>query len=208
MKMDATIRIARRYGTVSGPVRVLDSFRTSDVTALNQGFHTPFEEEPSTVSLIRYTVTDGQGTASFVGPGHAIKMFVAACAKEPRTLRELLDYVRRYDAHFAEDVLRGLSVFDEHNVAGETNAIERQIARKSPDELPPFRVYNETTRATSSQPAQAGLIIFNLAARRIVQVQNSYWEIQRNDRGRVRESGKPTRTLYHYRLPREWALVP
>jgi hypothetical protein len=160
------------------------------------------------VSLIRYTVTDENGTTSFVGPGHAIKMLVAACAKEPQTLRDMLESVRRYDADFVSNVLSGLSVFDEHNLAGETGRIEAQIAVTDPDALPPFRVFNEVTRAASSRPAQAGLIIFNLTARRIVQVQNSYWEIQRIDRGRIRESGRPTRTLYHYRLPSEWALVP
>lgn len=160
------------------------------------------------MSRIRYTVTDDQGTTSFIGPGHAIKMFVAACAKEPSTLKEMLESVRRYDAAFVSDVLRGLSVFDEHNLAGETMSIEAQIEDTDPDELPPFRVFNEATRAASSHPAQAGLIIFNLAARRIVQVQNSYGEIQRSDRGRIRESGEPTKALYHYRLPSEWALVP
>jgi hypothetical protein len=160
------------------------------------------------VSRVRYTVTDDDGTTSFVGPGHAIKMMVAACAREPGSLREMLERVRVYDEEFVTDVLNGLSVFDEHNMSGTTDAIEAQIAESAPDELPPFRVLNETTRAASSHPAQAGLIIFNLAARRIVQVQNSYWEIQRTDRGRIRERGEPTRSLYHYRLPREWALVP
>lgn len=160
------------------------------------------------MSRIRYTVTDEHGTTSFIGPGHAIKMMVAACTREPQNVRELLESVRKYDAKFATDVLNGLSVFDEHNIKGETASIETQIAESAPDDLPPFRVFNEATRAASSQPAQAGLIIFNLVARRIVQVQNSYWEIQRIDRGRIRESGKPTRSLYHYRLPQEWALVP
>lgn len=160
------------------------------------------------MSRIRYTVTDEQGTTSFIGPGHAIKMFVAACAKEPQSLRELLNHVRRYDATFVEDVQNGLSVFDEHNVKDDTSQIESRIAESAPDDLPPFRVFNETTRAASSHPAQAGLIIFNLNARRIVQVQNSYEEIQRTDRGRIREYGKPTRSLYHYRLPQDWALVP
>ena len=168
----------------------------------------PEYEEITTVSRIRYTVTDADGTTSFVGPGHAIKMMVAACAREPNSLRDMLESVRTYDDKFVTDVLNGLSVFDEHNMSGSTEAIEAQIAEISPDELPPFRVFNETTRAASSHPAQAGLIIFNLAARRIVQVQNSYWEIQRTDRGRIRERGKPTKSLYHYRLPREWALVP
>lgn len=160
------------------------------------------------MSRIRYTVTDEQGTTSFVGPGHVMKMMVAACARGPESLRDMLENVRNYDEVFVTDVLNGLSVFDEHNLKGETGNIEHQIAESQPDDLPPFRVFNEKTRAASSQPAQAGLIIFNLSARRIVQVQNSYSEIQRSDRGRIRESGQPTRSLYHYRLPSEWALVP
>jgi hypothetical protein len=168
----------------------------------------PKPEENSIVSRVRYTITDSEGTTSFVGPGHAIKMLVAACAKEPSSLREMLDRVRTFDDKLVTDILSGLAVFDEHNMRGVTGAIDSQIAENVPDELPPFRVFNETTRAASSHPAQAGLIIFNLAARRIVQVQNSYWEIQRTDRGRIRERGKPTRSLYHYRLPSEWALVP
>jgi hypothetical protein len=168
----------------------------------------PPNEEIRTVPRVRYTVTDSDGTTSFIGPGHAIKMMVAACAREPNSLRDLLERVRTYDDKFVTDVLNGLSVFDEHNMSGSTDAIEAQIAETAPDELPPFRVFNEMTRAASSHPAQAGLIIFNLAARRIVQVQNSYWEIQRTDRGRIRERGKPTKSLYHYRLPGEWSLVP
>lgn len=157
---------------------------------------------------MRFTVTDPEGTTSFVGPGHAIKMLVAGCARGATTLRELLDYTKRYDEDFVVSVMNGLSTFDEHNVETDTSEIERQISLKPADELPPFRVYNETTRAVSSQPAQAGLIIFNLAARRIVQVQNSYEEIRRHGRGRIRRSGEPIRILYHYELPADWSLVP
>ncbi len=160
------------------------------------------------MTRIRYTVTDGETTTSFIGPGHVLKMMVAACARGPKSLRDMLSHVERYDAAFVRDVLNGLSVFDEHNIRGNTVAIERQIADLQPDDLPPFRVYNETTRAASTQPAQSGLIVFNLDARRIVQVQNSYSEILRVDRGRIRHNGEPTRSLYHYRLPGEWALVP
>lgn len=160
------------------------------------------------MTRIRYTVTDGESTTTFVGPGHVLKMMVAACAREPESLRDLLAHVERYDSIFVESVLNGLSVFDEHNVKGNTDAIERQIAERESDDLPPFRVYNEATRAASTQPAQAGLIVFNLNARRIVQVQNSYAEILRVDRGRKWQNGEPTQSLYHYRLPGEWALVP
>jgi hypothetical protein len=164
--------------------------------------------EDSVGSVIRFTVTDGDTTTSFAGPGHAIKMLVAACAKGPRTVRELLEQTRPYDEHFATDVINGLAVFDEHNVRDNTVAIERKLEDRAPDEWPPFRVYNDVTRRACTQPGRAGLIVINLAAKRIIQVQNSYAEIQRKDRGRIRAGGKPTRTLYHYDLPNEWALVP
>lgn len=159
-------------------------------------------------SLIRFTVTDGDTTTSFAGPGHAIKMLVAACTKGPETVRELLEHTRRYDEHFATDVINGLAVFDEHNVRENTTVIEQNLQETSPDDWPPFRVYNDTTRRAATQPGRAGLIVINLAAKRIIQVQNSYAEIQRRDRGRIRSDGKPTRVLYHYDLPQDWALVP
>ena len=160
------------------------------------------------MALIRFTVADRDGTTSFVGPGHAIKMLVAACAKGPETVGELLDHTRRYDDQFANQVLNGLSVFDEHNIRDNTSSIETLLAEHPPGDWPPFRVFNDTTRRASTQPGRAGLIVINLNEKRIVQVQNSYSEIQRRDRGRIRSSGRPTRTLYHYDLPKDWALVP
>lgn len=160
------------------------------------------------MALIRFTVADIDGTTSFVGPGHAIKMLVAACSKEPETLEELLSHTRRYDDEFASRVLNGLSVFDEHNLRDDTSAIETRFETTPADEWPPFRVFNDATRRASTQPCQAGLIVLNLKEKRIIQVQNSYAEIQRRDRGRIRSAGQPTRTLYHYALPQDWALVP
>jgi hypothetical protein len=160
------------------------------------------------VALIRFTVADSEGTSSFIGPGHAIKMLVAACARGPRTLAELLDLTRRYDDEFAARVLNGLSMFDEHNLRENTASIERVFDECASADWPPFRVYNDATRRASTQPAQAGLIVINLNAKRIIQVQNSYAEIKRKDRGRIRLEGKPTRRLYHYDLPTEWSLVP
>jgi hypothetical protein len=160
------------------------------------------------VLLIRFTVADSAGATSFVGPCHAIKMLVAACARGPRTLEELLEHTRQYDDRFAARVLDGLAVFDEHNARGNTSAIERELAHADSSRWPPFRVLNDTTRAASTQPSQAGLIVFNLNARRIIQVQNSYAEILRRDRGRTRNAGLPTRQLYHYDLPAEWRIVP
>ena len=159
-------------------------------------------------TLIRFTVTDGDITTSFSGPGHAIKVLVAACSRGPRTVGELLDIARRYDEHFATEVINGLAIFDEHNVRENTSSIERLLEQNPTDAWPPFRVYNDLTRRASTQPGRAGLIVINLAAKRIIQVQNSYAEIQRKDRGRIRAAGEPTRMLYHYDLPLDWALVP
>jgi hypothetical protein len=169
---------------------------------------TKLEKDRVVSSSVRFTITDCDGMVSFVGPGHAIKMLVAACSYNPQSLDELLDLTQRLDDVFITNVRHGLAVFDEHNLRTNTTAFDRQAAEAHPAALPPFRVYNEMSRNIASNPVQAGLIIFNLMARRIVQVQNSYSEIKRADRGRFRRSGKPTSQLYHYTLSNEWALVP
>jgi hypothetical protein len=186
------VRSARPFDDRQTPVDLAHEYNTEDTVA----------------SLVRFTVTDGDTTTSFAGPGHAIKMLVAACSKGPSTVRELLEHTRRYDEYFVTDIINGLAVFDEHNIQDNTVAIEQEFERQVPDEWPPFRVYNDATRRACTQPGRAGLIVINLAAKRIIQVQNSYAEIQRQDRGRIRSAGKPTRALYHYSLPQEWALLP
>lgn len=157
---------------------------------------------------IRFTVADASGSISFIGPCHAIKMLVAGCARGASTHGALLRALRDYDELLADQVLSGLRVFDEHNLPGDTTAIEHMLETLPPLDWPPFRVLNHITRNASTQPAGAGLIIFNLEARRIIQVQNSYAEIQRRDRGRYRKAGKPIQSFYYYELPRDWALVP
>ncbi len=158
--------------------------------------------------MIRFTVADDDGTVSFLGPAHAMKMLVAACARGAATLDELLSHTRRYDDQFSRKILDGLAVFDEHNSRENTGEIEAILAQRDPADWPPFRVYNDTTRRASTQPGRTGMIVFNLRSKRIVQVQNSYSEIQRRDRGRIREGGRPTRTLYYYDLPADWSIVP
>ena len=123
-------------------------------------------------------------------------------------MAELLEFARRYDDQFPNAILNGLAVFDEHNLRGNTSQIESIMANESPLDWPPFRVYNDATRRASTQPGRTGLIVFNLGSKRIVQVQNSYSEIQRKDRGRIRAGGHPTRVLYFYDLPFEWSIVP
>lgn len=160
------------------------------------------------VSVIRFTVTDRQGTASFVGPCHAIKMVVAACSRHPETIDDLLRHTRPYDPDFVSSVWSGLTVFDEHCTPDEPAGLHRLLSTTQSRDLPPFRVIDDASREASLEPVDTGLILINLAARRIVQVQNSYADVQRADRGRVRRQGKPTPLLYHYRLPAEWRIVP
>ena len=119
-----------------------------------------------------------------------------------------LKHARPYDELLCDDVINGLAVFDEHNIRDNTVAIEQQLQQEDPDQWPPFRVYNDATRRACTQPGRAGLIVINLAAKRIIQVQNSYAEIQRQDRGRIRSGGRPTRAALPLLAAKEWALLP
>jgi hypothetical protein len=162
----------------------------------------------TTLSVIRFTVVDSEGTTSFVGPCHTIKMLVAACSRNPSTTQELLEYTRPYDEEFVEDVRSGLSVFDEHNTREDTEAFYGWADELSNRHLPPFRIFDETMRQESLKPAGTGLLVLNLKEQRIVQVQNSYQDVQRQDKGRVRRQGEPIPVMYRYKLPDSWRIVP
>lgn len=150
---------------------------------------------------MRYTIIDPRGAVSLVGPCHALKMLVAACAKMPSTLSELLGHVRPLDAQFADFVASGLAVFDEHHLS-ESESDGAGQARGV------FRVVDAASRQASLQPVKAGLVLFNLNERRIIQIQNTYAEIARRDRGRLRRDGRPVQTFYYYDLPAAWQIVP
>jgi len=160
------------------------------------------------VDTVRLTVVDRDGTVSFLGPGHAIKMLTAACSRNPRTFKELLEYATPYDSEFVAGVRAGLAVFDEHNTPENLTAFQAVVRALAPERLPPFRVFDELTRTLSLQPVGVGLVLYNLEARRIVQLVNRYGELLRQDRGRIRRGGEPTRFLYSYRLPDDWRILP
>lgn len=178
-------------------------------------------ERVPAVADLRYTVIDEQGSVSFVGPGHILKMLVAGCAAMPPNLPALLEHLRRYDADYATRLADGLAVFDEHHI-GQAAPIE-PAASTTPltNQAPPaaldgvdygdrliFRVIDAASRQVSLQPAAAGVILFNLVERRIIQLQNSYGEIERQGRGRLRRKGRPVQTFYFYALPESWRLLP
>ncbi|HVB63663.1 MAG TPA: hypothetical protein VNE17_02960 [Nitrolancea sp.] len=160
------------------------------------------------MNIIRYTMIDDRGIVSFVGPCHGIKMFVAACSSHPSTVEQLLQNTRPYDEAFIRSIESRLAVFDEHNTRENYAAFLALVETTPSAELPAFRVVDERSRALSLKPAATGVILFNLKARRIIQVQNSYAEVLRVDRGRIRQNGRPTRALYYYSLPEEWSIVP
>jgi hypothetical protein len=162
--------------------------------------------------VMRFTVIDHEGTVSFVAPCNALKALVAACSKQPSNLESLLAETTRYDTDLRDNVLNGLAVFDEHNTNGSFQQIHSALdyaeEQRSHHRVPAFRVVDATTREASLMPVKAGLVLFNLKERRIIQVQNTYDNIRRKDRGRIHRGGEPTARLYHYDLPPNWQIVP
>jgi len=160
------------------------------------------------VNVIRCTVVDGRGAVSFIVHGDALPALAASCSTNPASLEELLEEAEHYYHNLRDYVLDGLAVFEERNAGGNCDAIRAVLQSVAPHEQPVFRVVDDLTRETSLQPVKAGAIIFNLRAKRIVQIINVYREIQRRGRARVFDGHHLTSTVYEYRLPEEWALVP
>lgn len=160
------------------------------------------------MNLLRCTVIDDRGAASFIIDGDALPALVKGCATNPTNLVSLLQAAAPYYSNLEEQVLNGLAVFDERNLPGHCEAIHDAFRYCEAHEQPPFRVLDEETREMSLRAVKAGVVLFNLGARRIIQVQNSYWEITRTGRGRVFDGQRLTGRLFSYRLPKEWALVP
>ncbi len=134
---------------------------------------------------MRYTVIDDKGTVSFVGECDLLPALVSACADGARSLEALLDAAGRRQPGVRSYIESGLAVFDEHNVPGHYEAIHSALEHMRPHELPVFRVVDDRTRQASLQGVKAGVIIFNLRSRRIIQIQNTYAEI-RGMLGKVR----------------------
>jgi hypothetical protein len=162
--------------------------------------------------VMRFTVIDEGGTVSFVAPCNALKALVAACSKFPADLEGLLTAAMPYDSDLKENVMNSLALFDEHNSDGQYDRIHSMIdyadEQKSHYNIPAFRVVDEITREESLRPVKAGLVLFNLKERRIIQVHNTYDNVRRQDRGRIHRGGEPTDRLYHYKLPMDWQIVP
>jgi hypothetical protein len=160
------------------------------------------------MNLLRLTLIDAAGGISFVTHGEALPALLRACATGPQTVDELLDRADPYYHGLRERVSNGVAMFDERNTPGHYDAIHNALDMAAPDETPLFRVVDEVTREASLRPVKAGAIVINLIARRIIQLQNAYQEIRRSGRGQIFDGERMTGTVFTYRLPKDWALVP
>lgn len=157
---------------------------------------------------MRFTIVDPNGTISFVGDGFLMLPLVAACASNPRSLTEMLARVDQIDRRLRDRILNGLAVFDEHNVEGNYNAIQRDLADVEAHEEPVFRVVDDLTRQRSLQPTHTGLIIFNLKDRRIVQMLNHFYAVERSGEVHLHNGARYSRRTVTYNLPESWSIVP
>ncbi|MFN8523409.1 MAG: hypothetical protein U0821_09945 [Chloroflexota bacterium] len=160
------------------------------------------------MGLMRYTVVDPTTTVSFIAPDRMLQGLVAACCENPSTLGDLLDRVAPFAADLRERVLSGLAVFDEHDSAPEHRWIHAALDICRREEVPVFRVVDDRTREASLSPVWAGAVVFNLKSKRIVQIQNTYRQIERKGRLRAREGEPPTPRVRKYELPADWTVVP
>lgn len=166
------------------------------------------EPRRSNRSHFRCNVIDDKGTVSFIAPPHGLKVLAASIARGANSFAALMAYARRFDETWAASVNRDLIVFDEHNVESVGRWFEDALSTEKDTDHLAFRVIDQTTRRRSLVPGRLGLVVFNLKEQRIIQVQNSYDDLRRKDRGRVRVNGKPTERIFHYELPSGWAIVP
>jgi hypothetical protein len=157
---------------------------------------------------IRLTVVDGAGTVSFVAHASAAVALTAACSHNPTTLRELLDASQRYDRGLASAVLRGLAIFDEHNLPDDLSDIHQKLAELPLRETPVFRVLDAVTREASLRPVRQGAVLYNLTARRIVQIENIYEPLTRSGEVNYHNGRFLSIRLLPYELPADWTLVP
>jgi hypothetical protein len=160
------------------------------------------------MNVLRCTIIDDSGAVSFLTHGDALPALVAACASNPGTIGELLERADPLYHNLSGYVYSGLAVFDEHNTPGHYAAIHKALTTLPRHKQPVFRVVDDLTREASLRPVKAGAVIFNLKAKRIIQIVNSYREIRRTGRARVFDGRTHTGEVFSYNLPEDWALVP
>ena len=129
------------------------------------------------MDAMRYTLIDSEGGLSFVWGCRILRSMLSGCISGAASNSQLLERASIRDSRLIEHVESGLAVFDEHNVAGNTLPIWQAFENLPSHQWPPFRVVDNVTRESSLRQARAGVIIFNLIRRKIIQIQNTYAEI-------------------------------
>lgn len=157
---------------------------------------------------IRYNVVDPRGVVSFVAAGHLGKMLAAGASASPATLPELLVGVHPLDTRAVDAVRRDLLTFDEFVLGADEVDLDAWHDRVGEIDRRAFRVVNPELRELSLRPAELGLVIVNLIDRRIIQLEDRYGRIEREDRGRIRVDGRPVNRYYEYALPFDWTILP
>ena len=160
------------------------------------------------MDVMRLTVVDKDGTVSFVAHSSAAVALTAACAADPPSLDALLTAAQRYDKGLRQHVLDGLAVFDRHNNANDLRIIHGLLATLPPRELPVFRVLDDVTRQASLNPVRAGVVLYNLIRKRIVQIQNTYEPLARAGDVNYHNGRFLSIRLLAYELPAYWSIVP
>ncbi len=160
------------------------------------------------MGLMRFTIVDADSTVSFVAPDRTLHALVGGCATEPATISELLDETSLFAPGVRDRVASGLAVFDEHNSRGNVRWIHAAFDYCKPEDMPVFRVLDDRTRQVSLSLAWSGVVVFNLTAKRIVQIHNTYADVRRKGRLRIMEGATPTNRVRRYELPPEWTVVP
>jgi hypothetical protein len=160
------------------------------------------------LDVMRLTVVDARGTVSFVAHTSAAVALTAACADDPASLEALLESSRRFDRDLCRRVLDGLAVFDRHNDVADLRVIHGLLATLPPRDLPVFRVLDATTRQASLDPVRAGVVLYNLVGKRIVQIQNTYEPLARAGAVNYHNGRFLSIRLLNYELPPHWSIVP
>lgn len=157
---------------------------------------------------MRFTVVDADGSISFVDDGFVMLPLVAGCSSNPRSTRELLTRAGDIDRRVRSRVIAGLHVFDEHNVDGDYGAIHQELEQRQGLEEPVFRVVDEVTRQRSLLPTKTGLILFNLKDRRIVELLNHFYAVERAGEVHLHDGRRYSKQTVTYSLPGAWSIVP
>jgi hypothetical protein len=158
--------------------------------------------------MMRFTLIEGNRGLSFVASPHTLALLVAGCSHDPSSIAILLEETGRYTPYLRDFVSSGTAVFDEHNTTESLEHIHQEIKQANRTHPAPlFRILDEVTRASSLQPFGWGVVLFNIPHKRIVQIHNSYMDVQRQGKVLIESAaGRLAPRAYH--LPPQWRIVP